>query len=129
MEDGERRRLCRQFLQKGLEKRKPQRDEFTAYGHACWEMAVGTFQTLQQMDAVIFACMIPRGCRKPANFSYEEYLRKDHVFLLERFYYFLQEREEYGLLVMDEVEDKEDRKSGSPCPRCRDTLQRHRRVG
>ena len=39
-----------------------------------------------------------------------KFLRKDHVFLLERFYYFLQDREEHGLLVMDEVEKKEDRK-------------------
>lgn len=37
-------------------------------------------------------------------------MRKDHVFLLERYFYFLEERRERGLLVMDEVEKQADRK-------------------
>lgn len=106
----ERRKLCRSFLTKGLEKKPQSRDEFTAYGQACWEMATGVFQLLQQMDAVLFACMIPRKARKPAGFTLQDYLRKDHVFLFERYYYFLEEKEGHGLLVMDEVEDEADRK-------------------
>jgi hypothetical protein len=32
------------------------------------------------------------------------------VFLLERFFYFLEEKQEHGILVMDEVEKREDRR-------------------
>lgn len=106
----ERRRHCRAFLTKGLERGTPTRSEFTAYGQACWEMAIGVFQLLQQMDARLFACMIPRGTRKPPGFRLEEFLRKDHVFLLERYFYFLVEQDEHGLLVMDEVEKEADRR-------------------
>lgn len=37
-------------------------------------------------------------------------LRKDLVYLLERFFYFLDERQESGLLVMDETERADDRR-------------------
>ena len=40
----------------------------------------------------------------------DELLRKDSVFLLERFYYLLEERQEHGLLVLDQVEKSADRK-------------------
>lgn len=36
----------------------------------------------------------------------DELLRKDSVFLLERFYYLLEERQEHGLLVLDQVENR-----------------------
>lgn len=38
-----RRKHARGFLTKGLEKKTPTRDEFTAYGQACLEMARGAF--------------------------------------------------------------------------------------
>lgn len=44
------------------------------------------------------------------GFQYEHFLRKDHVFLLERYFYFLQEKGEHGLLVMDETEKSQDRR-------------------
>lgn len=105
-----RRKHCRAFLTKGREKKKPTRDEFTAYGQACLEMARGTMQLLRSHQAVVFAAAIPCSVRKPSIANAEEFLRKDHVFLLERFFYFLEEQKQYGLLVMDEVEKSHDRK-------------------
>jgi hypothetical protein len=106
----ERRKHCRGFLTKGLEKKPPSRAEFTAYGQACLEMAHGLFQTLLDRRAVLFAVAIPRTTIKPATYEAEEYLRKDHVFLLERFFYFLEGQKQHGLLVMDEVEKTADRR-------------------
>ncbi len=37
-----------------------------------------------------------------------DYLRKDHVFLFERFYYWLHEQDEHGLIVMDQSEKQLD---------------------
>lgn len=108
--DEARRKHARSFLTKGLEKKPPQRDEFTAYGQACLEMARSMFQLLRDHEAVLFATAIPRTLHKPATFEAEEFLRKDHVFLFERFFYFLEEQREHGLLVMDEVGKIADRR-------------------
>ncbi len=110
MSDEERRKHCRGFLTKGLEKKAPTRAEFTAYGQACLEMATGIFELLRQHDARVFAAAIPRAVTKPASFNSEEFLRKDQVFLLERYFYFLEKERQHGLLVMDELEKAEDRR-------------------
>lgn len=110
MEPDARRKHTRGFLTKGLENKSPYRDEFTAYGQACLEMARATFQLLRDHGAVLFASAIPCSVRKPAQPHIDEYLRKDHVFLLERFFYFLEQQREHGLLVMDAVEKSLDRK-------------------
>lgn len=106
----ERSKHCRGFLTKGLEKKPPSRSEFTAYGQASLEMATGIFQLLRQHHAFIFASMIPKGVTKPDTYEADEFLRKDHVFLFERYFYFLQQERQYGLVVMDEVEKTEDRR-------------------
>ena len=109
MSGEERRKHCRGFLTKGLEEKPPSRDEFTAYGQGCLEIARGLFQTLADRQAVLFAVAIPRATTKPDTYEAEEYLRKDQVFLLERFFYFLEEETQHGLIVMDEVEKTADR--------------------
>ncbi|MHC5540820.1 DUF3800 domain-containing protein [Singulisphaera rosea] len=106
----ERRKHCRAFLTKGLEKKPPSRDEFTAYGQGCLEIARGLFQALADRRAVLFAVAIPRTTTKPDTYQADEYLRKDQVFLLERFFYFLEGEKQHGLLVMDEVEKTADRR-------------------
>lgn len=105
----ERRALCRAFLTKGLEKRERTRREFTAYGQACLCMAQQLFLLLAKHRAELFAVAIPRGAEKPRTDEAEEYLRKDHVFLLERYFYFLEKQNDYGLIVMDESDEREDR--------------------
>lgn len=108
--DEARRKHCRGFLTRGLEHRKPERVEFTAYGQASLEMARGVFQLLRDHGAVLFATAIPRGVQRPVTTEAEDFLRKDHVFLLERYFYFLEREHQHGLLVMDEVEKQSDRR-------------------
>lgn len=110
MPEEARRKHCRGFLTKGLEKQVPTRDEFTAYGQACLEMARAVFSALRAFDAVLFASIIPVTAHKPATFEADEYLRKDHVFLLERYFFFLETKKEHGLLVFDEAEKMADRR-------------------
>ena len=104
----ERRKLCRSFLTKGLEGLQPRRNEFTAYGQACREMAEGIFTLLHEHGVRLFAAAVPRTVRRPADYTYEDYLRKDQVFLFERYFYFLEEKNEDGLVVMDESDQSED---------------------
>jgi hypothetical protein len=110
MSEEERRKHCRGFLTKGLENKPPTRDEFTAYGQACLEMARGMFQLLRDHHARLFAAAIPREVARPDSLQADEYLRKDQVFLLERYFDFLETQREYGLLVMDEQDKTADRR-------------------
>ncbi len=107
-----RQQLCRALLQAGLEKRPPTREQLTAYGQASLLMAEGIFFLLERHKALIFASAVPRGTAKPVagDPPPPDILRKDHIFLLERFFYFLERERQMGLLVMDEVEKQEDRR-------------------
>jgi hypothetical protein len=109
-DDDLRRKSARRFLIAGVEKTPPARADFTGYGQACLEMARGVFDILDAHGARLFAAAIPRGVKPPKDHSRPDYLRKDHVFLFERFYYFLEEQKQHGLLVMDESEKTLDRR-------------------
>ncbi|MDI9432018.1 MAG: DUF3800 domain-containing protein [Planctomycetota bacterium] len=108
MDDASRCRHALNFLNNGKQGRTPRRDEFTAYGQACISVAEGIIQLLAHHDAKVFAVVIPHLAR-PKTVP-EDFLRKDLVFLLERYFYFLDSRQEMGLLVMDGSEKKADRK-------------------
>ncbi len=107
-----RQQFCRALLQAGLEKRPPTREQLTAYGQASLRMADGIFDLLERHKAIIFASAVPCGTAKPPVGAPPppDILRKDHIFLLERFFYFLERERQMGLLVMDEVEKSEDRR-------------------
>lgn len=109
LDDVARRKHALAFLNKGVEKRSPIRIEFTAYGQACLRMARGIFELLVSHKAELFAAAIPRSAVKPRTSEAVEYLRKDQVFLLERFFYFLEEQKRFGLLVFDETDKQQDR--------------------
>ncbi|MDB6132608.1 MAG: hypothetical protein JWM59_851 [Verrucomicrobiales bacterium] len=111
MEDVVRQRNCRAFLHAGLERKTPRRHHFTAFGQACLAMADGIFEILERYQAKIFAAAVPKGTpRPPAGADSPEILRKDHVFLLERFFYFLEHHRQQGILVLDEVAGTADRR-------------------
>lgn len=108
--NSDRQTLCRSFFNKGLTRSAPRRDEFAAYGQACLHMAKETFSLLKKHEVVLLASAIPRGAAKPPAYEFDDYLRKDIVFLLERFFYFLEMRREHGILVMDETEKRGDQR-------------------
>ena len=110
LSDSDRCVYCRSFLAKNRRGGTPTRAEFTAYGQACLRMARETVGLLKRFEAVLLASAIPRGVVKPPDYRFDDYLRKDVVFLLERFFYFLEAKQEHGVLVMDETEKHEDRR-------------------
>ncbi len=103
-----RRQDASRFLRKKQTHEPPTRSEFTAYGQASVQFARGIFRLLDEHEARLFACVVPRGAAKPPPEHNTDDLRKDHVFLLERYAYFLAEQNESGLLIMDEVERADD---------------------
>ncbi len=73
-------------------------------------MAREIIALLKRYRAVVLASAIPRGIVRPPHYRFDDYLRKDAVFLLERFFYFLEAQREHGVLVMDETDKREDRR-------------------
>ncbi len=110
LDDLARRKHCLSFLNKGRQKASPTEIEFRAYGQACLEMCRGIFRLLQSNDVKVFAAAIPRKTKRPKTTEAEEYLRKDFVYLLERYANFLSVTTETGLLVFDETEASADQK-------------------
>jgi hypothetical protein len=88
----------------------PTRDAFTAFGQASIEMAHGIFALLSGHQAKVFAVAIPAEVRSQASHQPDEFLRKDLAFLFERYFRFLEEEHEMGLLVMDETDITSDRR-------------------
>ena len=105
-----RRQYALEFLRKKTTKQPPLRSEFTAYGQASLLLAREIFRLLEENEAKLFASAVPRGAAKPPPSHNPDDLRKDHVFLLERYSYFLEAEGETGLLIMDEIEREEDRR-------------------
>lgn len=108
--DQSRRKHAVSFLNRGVRKESPQRDEFTAFGQASLAMAQGVFQLLQDHDAALFAAVTPTDVKRPRDWRSEDVLRKDQVFLLERFFYFLEQENAHGLMVLDQTEKVQDRR-------------------
>jgi hypothetical protein len=106
----ERREHCRALLVKGLDFNVATPPERTAFGQACLEVAEGTFDSLQYHDARLLAAVVPTEALNDCAPSSERegHLRKDHMFLMERFFYLLESEDEHGLVVMNESSKSSD---------------------
>jgi len=108
LDDLARRKYALSFLQKGRLHDAPIELEFRAFGQACLEMARGTFRLIQTHGGRIFAAVVPRTTKKPSTHQADEFLRKDQVFLLERYFNYVSRHSETGLLVFDETDYSAD---------------------
>ena len=102
-----RRELVKKFFQN---KGKANHEQYTAYGQACLKMAKGIVEILVKSESKLFAAVISRGIKPPQGYKHKDFLRKDQVFMFERFFYLLQENDEHGLIVIDETEKMQDRR-------------------
>lgn len=109
-DEARRQELTRQFLARTQAGHDPTRSGLTAYGQACIEMGRRTFTALENTDAKILAAAIPRGSSdRRLKSTAPDYLRKDQIYLLERYFYLLEESDETGVIVMDESDKTADR--------------------
>ncbi|HZT40912.1 MAG TPA: DUF3800 domain-containing protein [Chthonomonadaceae bacterium] len=105
-----RREHAAAFLRKKHTGQPPTRNEFTAYGQASLIAARGIFRLLREHEAALFASAVPKGAAKPPPTHNPEDLRKDYVFLLEWYFYFLADKQQSGLLIMDAIDQSDDRR-------------------
>lgn len=107
LDDDARRKHAKLFLARDKGQRRY--IEYAAYGQACITLARDIFRLLHEHGATLFASVIPAGVRQPTTPRPPNLLRKDHVRLFERFFYFLEEQKDHGLLVFDETDKAQDR--------------------
>ncbi len=110
LDENSRHRGVNRFLTKPLQREILTKRDFTAYGQACELMARRVFELLQRHEAVLFASLIPCGVKPPRDYQYSGYLRKDQIFMQERFFNFLEAKKEHGLFVMDQTEKRNDKR-------------------
>ena len=109
LDDISRTKAARRFLTKSQQHLTPSKRDFTAFGQASKEMALAIFASLKSHDGVLFASVIPR-LKPPPNYQFKHFLRKDLIFLHQRFYWFLKEKQESGLLILDQIEKETDKR-------------------
>jgi len=109
-----RRELTRSFLKKGvpdsdeLQAENPRREEFAAYGQSVLEFVHRIFDLCATHQVKIFASMVSKNAPRPSG----DLLRKDYVYLFERYFYYLEDLspDEHGLIIFDEIEKSRCRK-------------------
>lgn len=104
-----RRKHSYNFLQSARQQRSPRRDEFTAFGQSSIGFVQDCLELLRSHDARLFATAVPCGTLPTEEQKQFAYPPKNVVFLLERFFYFLEEKREAGLLIMDGTERHADK--------------------
>ena len=106
----ERRELTTGFLKSTTQQKSPRGNELKAYSETCIEFSHKVLDALREYDCYVFASFIPPKKAPKGSPPPEDYLRKDHVFLLERYFYFLKSKKDFGLIVMDGTEKRSDRR-------------------
>jgi len=126
--EAERRDLVRTLLLDGVAAHAEHRQakvtsrQLVAYGQARLDFIRSLFALMGRFRVRVFAAMVENGAPRPTG---KTYLRKDYAFLLERFFYYLEDRSttEMGLVVFDELDKARSRilidQLGAYC---RDTL-------
>lgn len=112
--EGERRKLVRDLLIEGKAAIGEARSarvtsrQLVAYGQAKLDFIRSLFHLMGRFRVRTFAAMVENTAPRPTGASF---LRRDYAFLLERFYYYLEDRSpsEMGLVVFDELDKSRSR--------------------
>ncbi|MEI6277795.1 MAG: DUF3800 domain-containing protein [Verrucomicrobiae bacterium] len=107
--DSERRDMVRALLLEGIAaiaEQRPARvtsSQLVAYGQAKLDFIRSLFRLMGRFRVRVFAAIVENGAPRPTGSAY---LRRDYSFLLERFFYYLEDRSptEMGLVVFDELD-------------------------
>ncbi|MCC7476826.1 DUF3800 domain-containing protein [bacterium] len=108
--DQVRQSSCRKFLEDSAEGRSPNREGFTAYGQASLMFVQEAFQLLLQNSCWLFATMVPRGFNPVSEAETDSWLGRHIIYLLERYFYALEDNGAMGLIVSDQSENKLENK-------------------
>lgn len=110
IEPGHRRALAGAFLRRSQAGQNPSRNEFSAHGQASLDFVDRLLSEIKNHNGVVFASMIPRGKNSVAERDDSDLVRKDQQELFARYFRFLEENSETGLLILDESDRTDDKR-------------------
>lgn len=108
--DDERQALCRQFLSQSNRKIAPTLEMHVAYSQAGVLFVSKLLELVKRHGGHVFAAVVPSGHSKPTVEIAQNVVRRDIVYLFERFYHFLEDQQETGILVLDESDRTDDKR-------------------
>ena len=108
--EDERQVLCRRFLSQSNRKIDPTLEMHVAYSQAGVLFVGELLNLVQRHQGSVFATVVPSGHSKPPSETAQNVVRRDIVLLFERFYHFLEEQNETGILVLDESDRTDDKR-------------------
>ena len=85
----------------------PTRSQYVAYAQSGFVLVGQILDLLYDHEVRVIATALPRGTAKSLTLP-ADFLRKDYVFLLQRFAFLLADRDDNGVLVFDQSEEKQD---------------------
>ncbi len=108
--DDERQALCRTYLGQGRNGQAPTLEMAIAYGQAGVLFVGKLLDLIKNHRGRVFASIVPSGQAAPVRSVPQTFVRRDVCLLFERFYYFLEEMESDGILVLDETDRTDDKR-------------------
>ncbi|GMV89205.1 MAG: hypothetical protein AMXMBFR81_21360 [Chthonomonas sp.] len=108
--DAERQRLCLEYLGQKRNSTKATLEHNIAYAQAGCLFVTRLLQLVRDEGGLAFASIVPADHTKPTTSISRTYVRRDICYLMERFFYFLEERGDSGVLVLDETDRSDDRR-------------------
>lgn len=108
--DEDRQALCRGYFGQGRNGLEPSLEMAVAYAQAGVLFVSKLLDLIDTQRGRVFASIVPSGQARPPRSVPQSFVRKDVCFLFERFFYFLEEMESTGLLVLDETDRTDDKR-------------------
>lgn len=108
--DVQRQRLCKAYFGQGRNGQNPSLEMAVAYAQAGVLFVGKMLDLVDSHRGRIFASIVPSGQSTPPKTVPNSFVRKDTSFLMERYYYFLEDMESNGILVLDETDRSDDRR-------------------
>lgn len=103
--------LTRHYLTTTARGEVPAQMCWNAFGRSSINLVRKIPSVVKEHGGFLFASMIPRGTGHRPEGVDHDFVRKDIAFLLERFFYFLEDHDTTGILVLDESDRTDDRRT------------------
>lgn len=108
--DEERQALCNQYLGQRRNGTEPTLEMAVAYSQASVYFVGRLLDLIKTQRGRVFCSIVPPNSQKPPTGVATGFVRKDVAFLMERFFYFLEDMDSTGILVLDETDRTDDKR-------------------
>lgn len=109
-DDVTRKRLCGEYFGQARNRISPTLEHNIAYSQAGRLFVSELLPLISRSGARIFASVVPSKHLKAPQQVQRNFVRRDLTYLMGAFYYFLEEQNEDGLIVMDETDRSDDKR-------------------